>query len=79
LVDSGFVGWLDLPIHLKAALHLPAALVGVTAALIVLLVAAWRRGWYGRAALFVNTALGVAAVALVVQLTLWRLIGVGWI
>ena len=31
LVDSGFLGWLELPIALRVALHLPAALAVIVA------------------------------------------------
>jgi CubicO group peptidase (beta-lactamase class C family) len=78
LVDSGFVGWLGLPLALRLAVHLPIATAVVGALLCLVVLGAWvRRAWPpgARAGM---TALALSTVALVAQLAAWRLIGWGF-
>jgi hypothetical protein len=75
LVDSGFLGWLEVPIPLRLDLHLPLALAVATGCLVVLAVFGWA-GW-SRAVRLRYGALAVASVALVAQLGAWGLIGWG--
>jgi hypothetical protein len=78
LVDSGFVGWLGLPVALRLALHLPMATAAVGAVLCVVVAGAWVRHAWPPGARAGMTALALATVALVAQLAAWRLIGWGF-
>jgi CubicO group peptidase (beta-lactamase class C family) len=77
LVDSGFLGWLDLPLALRLILHLPLALTVATCCLAVLTAFGWARGRRTPAIQPRYAALVVASVALTAQLALWHLIGWG--
>jgi CubicO group peptidase (beta-lactamase class C family) len=77
LVDSGFLGWLDLPMAQRLALHLPLALAALVACTLVLVAAGWVLRWWSRALRLQYAVLAVAAVAVVAQLAAWRLIGWG--
>jgi CubicO group peptidase (beta-lactamase class C family) len=77
LVDSGFLGWLDLPLVERLALHLPLALAALAAGSVVLAVSGSVGRWWSSAVKLQFAALAVAAVALVGQLAAWRLIGWG--
>lgn len=45
LVDSGFLGWLELPMGARLLLHLPLAMAVLIGPMIVLTTAGWVRGW----------------------------------
>ena len=77
LVDSGFLGWLDLPMAQRLALHLPLALAALVACTLVLVAAGWVLRWWSSALRLQYAVLAVAAIAVVAQLTAWRLIGWG--
>jgi hypothetical protein len=78
LVDAGFVGWLDLPLGYRLALHLPLALCASGVGTVAAVIAGWRLGWWSRRVLTRHAALAVAALALVAQLGAWSLIGWGF-
>ena len=75
LVDSGFLGALDLSLAQRLAVRLPLA-VTVLAALMAVL-AAWGciGRWWSRAVTLQYAALAVATIALVPLLAGWHLIG----
>lgn len=77
LVDSGFLGWLDLTFAERLALHLPLALAVLGACAVVLAASGWVRRWWSRSVAFQYAALAVAAIGLIAQLAAWRLIGWG--
>ena len=77
LVDSGFLGWLDLPLALRLAAHLPLALAVLTGSLVILLVFGLARHSWSRTARRRDVALLVACLALIGQLAGWHLIGWG--
>jgi CubicO group peptidase (beta-lactamase class C family) len=76
-VDSGFLGWLQLPTAERLLLHVPLALTILTIGLAAVAAVGWRRGWWSRSARLRLGALLVASVLLVAQLAAWRLIGWG--
>jgi CubicO group peptidase (beta-lactamase class C family) len=78
LVDSGFLGWLEAPVPLRLAFHLPLALAAAAGCLVVLNAVGWSPGSRTRAVQFRYVALVGASVALLAQLAAWRLIGWGW-
>jgi hypothetical protein len=78
LVDSGFLGRLDLPFALRLVAHLPLALAALTTCVVPLLVWAWVGHWWSRAVLLQYTALAISATVLAAQLGAWRLIGWGF-
>jgi hypothetical protein len=77
LVDSGFLGWLDLPTAQRMMTHLPLALVVLSGCTLVLVAAGWGLRWWSNALRLQYVVLAVAAVAVVAQLAAWRLIGWG--
>lgn len=77
LVDSGFLGWLDMPTAERLALHLPLVEALLAACLVVIGVRAWTRRWWSGATRLELAALTTAVIALTVQLAAWRLIGWG--
>jgi CubicO group peptidase (beta-lactamase class C family) len=77
LVDSGFLGWLEVPVALRLVFHLPLALAVAAGCLVVLTAIGWSWGWRTRAAQLRYAALVVASVALTAQLAAWHLIGWG--
>ena len=79
LVDAGFLGWLTIPLAERLALHLPLALTGAAACLVVLAIAGGRGRWWSRGEMLQYGALATATAAVVVQLAAWRLIGWGLI
>jgi CubicO group peptidase (beta-lactamase class C family) len=75
LVDSGFLGGLQVPIALRLVLHLPLVLAMLAATMVVLEVVALARRWYG---VQFEVRFGVLAVALgvlAIQLMAWHLVG----
>jgi CubicO group peptidase (beta-lactamase class C family) len=77
LVDAGFIGWLELPAAMRLALHLPLALAVFGAGTAVIAAAGWVGRWWSGAERSQYVVLTAAAVALVAQLAVWRLIGWG--
>ncbi len=77
LVDSGFLGWLELPIAQRLVLHVPLALTAAAGCLVLLTAFGWTGRWWSRAVQVRYAALVVSSVALVGQLAAWRLIGWG--
>jgi hypothetical protein len=77
LVDTGFLGWLEVPLALRLILHLPLALTVASGCLAGLIVVGWARGWRTPAIQLRYTALAVVSVALTAQLAFWNLIGWG--
>jgi CubicO group peptidase (beta-lactamase class C family) len=75
LVDSGYLGWLDLPLAERLATYLPVALAIAAAAMVVLVAAGWIGRWWSNAVRLQHAALAIAMIAFVVQLAAWRLIG----
>jgi CubicO group peptidase (beta-lactamase class C family) len=75
LVDSGFLGGLDLSLAERLAVHLPLAVAVLGASTVVLAVSGWIGGWWSRAVTLQYAALAVAAIALVPLLAGWHLIG----
>ena len=78
IVDSGFLGWLELPGLQRLAFHLPLALTVAGGAAVVLAVAGWTRHWWSAAERLQYAGLAVGTLVLVAQLALWRLIGWGF-
>jgi CubicO group peptidase (beta-lactamase class C family) len=77
LVDSGFLGWLEVPLALRLLLHLPLALAVLAGCTIVLTAAGWIRHWWTNAARVQYVALSAAAAAMTAQLVGWQLVGWG--
>ena len=78
LIDSGFIGWLEMPMPLRLALHLPLALAAVGGCFVAIIAVGWaRRSWSGVASLRLAT-FSMATAVLVAQLGAWRLIGWGF-
>ncbi|HET9996815.1 MAG TPA: serine hydrolase domain-containing protein [Nocardioides sp.] len=77
LVDSGFLGWADLPLAERLALHLPLALAVLAACTVVLVAAGWARRWWSSPLTVQYVILALAAVAMSAQLGTWHLIGWG--
>jgi CubicO group peptidase (beta-lactamase class C family) len=78
LVDSGFLGGLDLPLAVRVALHLPLALAVLTGCAVLVTGGAWLRGWWPRPVLLQYAALVAASGALTGLLAGWQLIGWGF-
>jgi CubicO group peptidase (beta-lactamase class C family) len=78
LVDSGFLGWLEIPLAARLLLHLPLALAVLAGCTVVLTTAGWARHWWTTAALIQYTALSAAAAAMAAQLAGWQLVGWGF-
>ena len=77
LVDSGFLGWLQLPMAVRLAMHLPLALVVVAGGTVGLVTAGWVGRWWSPGVRLQYSVLAAAAVALVAQLAAWSLVGWG--
>jgi hypothetical protein len=77
LVDSGFLGWLELPVTLRLLLHLPLALAVAAGCTVPLVVAGWLAGWWSRPMRTQYVAVVAGAGVVVVQLGAWQLIGWG--
>ena len=77
LVDIGFLGWLEFPMALRLALHLPLALASLAGLLLMLGVVGWMRYGSPRAISGRHAALAMGLAAFVGQLFLWDLIGWG--
>jgi hypothetical protein len=77
LIDSGFLGWLHLPVVERLAMHLPLALAVLAGATTILVAVGWLRLWWPRMVRGEYAALAVATLVLVAQLAAWHLIGWG--
>ena len=77
LVDSGFLGWLDLTPAERLVLHLPLALVAVGASTVVLVTTGTIRHWWSPLVRLQYAALATATAALSVLLVGWDLVGWG--
>ena len=77
LVDAGFLGWLDLSLTERLALHLPLAVIVAGASTVVLVASGWIGRWWSSSVRLQYAALAVAAVALGALLAEWHLIGWG--
>jgi hypothetical protein len=77
LTNSGFLGWLNLPLGLKLLFHAPLGLAFCAGALVAFAIPAWWQGWWMRGQRWHYTALVVAALAETGLLASWRLIGLG--
>jgi hypothetical protein len=77
LVDAGFLGWLDLSLAERLALHLPLAVVVLGASTVALVASGWIGHWWSSAVRLQYAALAVAAVSLGALLAGWHLIGWG--
>jgi hypothetical protein len=77
LVDSGFLGWLELPLAPRLLLHLPLALAVLTGCTVALTTAGWVRRWWTNAARLQYAALSAAAAITTAQLAGWQLVGWG--
>ncbi len=77
LVDSGFVGWLEVPIAMRLVLHVPLALALAGGCLVVLAALGWARRWWLPARRPRDAALVVASLVLTAQLAAWHLVGWG--
>lgn len=75
LVDTGYVGHLDLSPAEQLAVHLPLAMVVMGASTAALVASGWVRRWWSSAVRLQYAALAVAAVALGALLAGWHLIG----
>ena len=78
VVDSGFLGWLDLPVAARLAAHLPLTLAALSVCTVALASWGWVGHWWSDAVRLQYTALAVAATTLVTQMAAWRLIGWGY-
>jgi hypothetical protein len=77
LVDSGFLGWLELPLVPRLLLHLPLALTVLTGCTVALTTAGWVRRWWTNAVRVQYTALSTVAAIMATQLAGWQLVGWG--
>ena len=77
LVDSGFIGWLDIPLGQRLVRHLPLA-VAVLSALLGIGTIGWIQGWWARSVKWQYAGSLLATAFLTAQLTSWGLIGWGW-
>lgn len=77
LVDSGFLGWLEVPMAFRLALHAPLALAFLGACTASLVTFGWVGHLWSRSVRLQYAALAVAAVALAGQFAAWGLIGWG--
>jgi CubicO group peptidase (beta-lactamase class C family) len=75
LVDSGFLGRLDLSLAQRLVVHVPVAVAVLGSSMMLLSVWGWIGRWWSRAVTLQFAALAVAAVALVSLLAGWHLIG----
>ena len=78
LVDVGFLGWMDFPIPVRLAFHLPLAVALLTAGLAALLAAGTLRHWWTPRIRPRDAALAVALTALAAQLASWHLVAWGF-
>ena len=77
MVESGFLGWLELPLAERLAMHVPIGLAASVGALVAIVAIGWRRRWWSDSLPIRLASLAFAGVALVAQLAAWRLIGWG--
>jgi hypothetical protein len=75
LVDSGYLGWLDLPTAERLVLDLPLALAVLGGSTIVLVAAGWLERWWSSAVKVQYVALAGAAMVVIAYTAAWGLIG----
>ncbi len=75
VVDSGFLGWLNLPLAVRLAMHLPVALAIATVGMLGSAALGWFGRWWSTAVCLQYAVLAGAALVFVGQLAVWRLIG----
>jgi CubicO group peptidase (beta-lactamase class C family) len=78
LVDSGFLGWLDLPMILRLTVHLPMALAALAVCTAALVTRGCVGHWWSYAVQLQYSALAITSITLAVQLAAWRLVGWGF-
>jgi hypothetical protein len=78
LVDSGFLGWLRLPLIERLGLHLPLTLAIAAAGTAVAVTTGVLRRWWSEAEMLQYAGLSGGAIALAAQLSVWGLIGWGF-
>ena len=79
LVDSGFIGWLELPLGQRLALHAPLVFAGLVGAFAGVGAIGWFRAWWDGSFIRQNVALYLTSIYLVAQLVAWNLVGWGWV
>ena len=77
LVDSGFLGWLEVPVLLRLVFHLPMALAVSAGCLLVVAAVGWSSARRTCRIPLRFGVLVVASLALTAQLAAWHLIGWG--
>lgn len=78
-MDVGFLGWLDFPLPLRLAVHLPLAVAVLATVLAgLLVVGAVQHWWKPRTIRPWDAALGIALAALAIQLIAWHLVAWGF-
>ena len=75
LVDSGFLGALDLSLAQRLAVHLPLAVAVMAAVMVALVACGWIGRWWSRTVALRYATLTIAAVTLIRLLAGWHLIG----
>jgi hypothetical protein len=78
LVDSGFLGWLEVPLAERLLLHLPLALAVLAGCTVVLTAAGWAGRWWTSSARIQYAGLSAAAAVMTAQLVGWHLVGWGF-
>jgi CubicO group peptidase (beta-lactamase class C family) len=78
LADSGFLGWVNLPLAQRLVLHLPLGLTVAASGLVFLAVTGWTRGRWSHAVPLRHLALITASLVVISQLAGWELIGWGF-
>jgi len=75
LVDSGYLGWLDLPAAERLALDLPLALAVMGGSTVVLVASGLLGRWWSSSVMVQYVALAAAAMLVVAHTSVWDLIG----
>jgi hypothetical protein len=78
LVDTGFLGRLELPAEQKVLVHVPVALAALVMVGAISLIVARTRSGVPNSTRIHQTLLVIGSFVLVIQLALWRLIGWGF-
>ena len=76
-VETGFIGWLEFPLPIRLALHLPLAIALSAAVLVALAAVGWARRWWRPESGRRYVALTLATMLLAGQLAAWQMIGWG--
>ena len=78
LVDVGFLGWMEFPLAVRLAFHLPLAVTLLAAGLAALVMTGALRHWWSPRIRPHDAALTVALAVLVAQLVSWHLVAWGF-